>query len=40
MKQKADSNLDHGRTVVPTIDRGEHETAASLSSFGCVAEIN
>jgi len=34
------SSPGHGRTVAPVRDRGEHEIAASSSSFDCIAEIN
>jgi len=40
IEQKAGSTLDHGRTVVPAMGCGEHETAASSSSFDFVTEIN
>jgi len=39
-EQKASSSTDHGQTVIPATDRGEHEAAASSSAFDCVAKIN
>jgi len=40
IEQKTGSNLDHDQTVVSATDRGEHETTAFSSFFGCIAEIN
>jgi len=38
--QKPGSSPGHGRTVVHPTDHGEPETAASLFSISCVAEID